>query len=70
MVSKLTFHSVWQNWTAEIYENALKAGCAIVEDIHLNPNSQRTEFSIRDPDWYFLTITEFHNYKGNPTAKD
>ena len=52
-----------------IYENALKAGCAIVEDIHLNPNSRRKEFSIRDPDGYFLTVTEFHNYEGNPTTK-
>ena len=47
-----------------IYENALKAGCAIEEDIHLNPNSRRKEFSIRDPDGYFLTVTEFHKYEG------
>jgi catechol 2,3-dioxygenase-like lactoylglutathione lyase family enzyme len=47
-----------------IYENAIKAGCAIEEDIHLNPNSRRNEFSFRDPDGYFLTITEFHNYEG------
>ena len=47
-----------------IYESALKAGCAIEEDIHLNPNSRRKEFSIRDPDGYFLTVTEFHKYEG------
>jgi hypothetical protein len=46
-----------------IYENALKEGCVIEEDIHLNPNSRRKEFFIRDPDGYFLTITEFHKYE-------
>jgi catechol 2,3-dioxygenase-like lactoylglutathione lyase family enzyme len=46
-----------------IYENALKAGCAIEEDIHLNPNSRKKEFSFRDPDGYFLTVTEFHKYE-------
>jgi hypothetical protein len=48
----------------EIYENAVKAGCVIEEDLHLNPNSLRQEFSFRDPDGYFLTVTEFHTYKG------
>jgi uncharacterized glyoxalase superfamily protein PhnB len=47
-----------------IYENAVKAGCTIEEDIHLNPNSGRKEFSFRDPDGYFLTVTEFHKYEG------
>ena len=50
--------------TNVIYENAIKAGCAIEEDIHLNPNSRRKEFSFRDPDGYFLTVTEFHKYEG------
>ncbi|MER3464231.1 MAG: glyoxalase [Chitinophagaceae bacterium] len=47
-----------------IYQNLLKAGCAIEEDIHLNKNSLRKEFSFRDPDGYFLTVTEFHKYEG------
>ena len=47
-----------------IYQNALKAGCVIEEDIHLNSNSLRKEFSFRDPDGYFLTVTEFHKYEG------
>ena len=47
-----------------VYDNALKAGCAIEEDIHLNPNSRKKEFSLRDPDGYFLTVTEFHKYEG------
>ena len=46
-----------------IYENALKAECLIEEDIHLNPNSSRKEFSFRDLDGYFLTVSEFHKYE-------
>ena len=48
----------------KIYQNALRAGCIIEEDIHLNPNSLRKEFSFRDPDGYFLTVSEFHKYEG------
>lgn len=47
-----------------IYRNAVKAGCVIEEDIHFNPNSLKQEFSFRDPDGYFLTVTEFHQYEG------
>ena len=47
-----------------IYQNAVKAGCVIEEDIHLNTNSLRKEFSFRDPDGYFLTVSEFHTYEG------
>jgi catechol 2,3-dioxygenase-like lactoylglutathione lyase family enzyme len=48
----------------DIYQNAIEAGCEIEEGIHLNPNSLRKEFSFRDPDGYFLTVTEFHKYEG------
>jgi len=47
-----------------IFQKALNANCKIEEEIHLNPNSLREEFSIRDPDGYFLTVTEFHKYEG------
>ena len=47
-----------------IRQNAERAGALIVEDIHLNPNSTKQEFSIRDPDGYYLTITEYHEYEG------
>lgn len=47
-----------------IYENAIKAGCKIEEEVHLNPNSLRQEFSFYDPDGYFLTVTEYHKYEG------
>ncbi len=47
-----------------IYQNAVEAGCVIEEDIHLNTNSLRKEFSFRDPDGYLLTVSEFHKYEG------
>lgn len=47
-----------------IRQNVEKAGGSIEEDIHVNPNSTKKEFSLRDPDGYYLTITEFHNYEG------
>jgi catechol 2,3-dioxygenase-like lactoylglutathione lyase family enzyme len=48
-----------------IYQNAIAAGSPIEEEIHLNTNSRRQEFSFRDPDGYFLTVTEFHRYDGD-----
>jgi hypothetical protein len=47
-----------------IRQNVEKIGGFIVEDIHLNPNSRKKEFSLRDLDGYYLTITEFHKYEG------
>ena len=44
-----------------IRKNTEKIGHPISEDIHLNPNSTKMDFSLRDPDGYYLTITEFHN---------
>lgn len=46
-----------------IRENVAKKGGIIEEEIHLNPNSMKKEFSLRDPDGYYLTITEFHEYE-------
>ena len=44
------------------YEEALKRGRALVagfdEDPHVNPNTQTREFSLRDPDGYYVTISE------------
>jgi len=47
-----------------IRQNVEKMGDSIEEDIHMNPNSGKKEFSLRDPDGYYLTITEFHTYEG------
>ena len=48
----------------EIRKNVEKTGCLVEEDIHLNPNSMKMEFSLRDPDGYYLTVTELHQYEG------
>jgi hypothetical protein len=47
-----------------IRRNVEKIGGSVEEDIHLNQNSTKMEFSLRDPDGYYLTITEFHKYEG------
>ena len=36
----------------------------VEEEIHQNPNSTKREFSLRDPDGYYLIITEYHEYNG------
>ena len=46
----------------KIRENAEKLGAVIEEDIHLNPNSENEEFSVRDLDGYYITITSYHDY--------
>ena len=47
-----------------IRQNVEKENWPVEEEVHRNPNSNKMEFSFRDPDGYFLTITEFHNYEG------
>ncbi len=47
-----------------ITENVEKVNARVEEYIHLNPNSLKKEFSLREPDGYYLTITEFHRYEG------
>lgn len=47
-----------------IRANAEQLSATIEEDIHVNENSTKKEFSLRDPDGYYLTITEYHVYKG------
>jgi hypothetical protein len=43
------------------YEMSLKRARALVarfeEEPHLNPSTQTEEFSLRDPDGYYLTIS-------------
>jgi hypothetical protein len=43
------------------YEMVLKRARALVarfdEEPHVNPNTQTTEFSLRDPDGYYVTIS-------------
>jgi len=47
----------------KIRDTAKSLALELVEDIHLNTNSLKHEFSLRDPDGYYLTITEHHNYE-------
>lgn len=48
----------------EIKQNLDSIGWTLEEEIHLNTNSRRKEFSFRDLDGYFITVTEFHIYEG------
>ncbi len=48
----------------QLYQNAEKMGLPVEEQIHLNTNSRKKEFSLRDPDGYYLTVSEFHTYEG------
>ena len=52
-----------QDWKV-IKSNLERIGWQIEEEVHVNPNSRRQEFSFRDPDGYYITVTEFHNYEG------
>ena len=47
----------------ELRNHLLRSDIRIEKDIHLNPNSHRKEFSLRDPDGYYLTISEYHEYE-------
>lgn len=47
-----------------IRENLKKLQYPVEKEIHQNLNSTKMEFSVRDPDGYYLTITEFHKYEG------
>lgn len=48
----------------EIRQNVATLDWPVEEDVHLNTNSTKREFSLRDPDGYYLIITEFHRYEG------
>lgn len=47
-----------------VRNNAENLSCIIEKEIHLSPNSHKREFALRDPDGYYLIISEFHNYGG------
>lgn len=46
-----------------VYQRVLKMGIKIEEELHVNPKPQKKEFSLRDPDGYFITVSEYHEYK-------
>lgn len=44
-----------------IWENAKKLNATIEEELHLNNNSGRMEFSVRDLDNYYISVTSDNN---------
>ncbi len=45
-------------------QNVLKMGHKVEEELRLNPNSLKQEFSLRDLDGYYITISDYHQYEG------
>ena len=48
----------------EIRERVKSLEYPVDKEIALNPNSDRKEFSLRDPDGYYLTISDYHDFTG------
>jgi len=48
----------------EIRDNVNRMEYPVGAEIEINPNSHKREFSIKDPDGYFLTVSEYHKYDG------
>ena len=48
----------------EICKRVKSLGAAVEKEIEVNPNSRRREFSLRDPDGYYLTVSEDHDFRG------
>ena len=48
----------------ELRNNVARMKYPVATDMEVNPNSNKKEFSLRDLDGYYLTITEFHSYEG------
>jgi len=48
----------------QVRKNLKQMNYDIEREIQLNHNSGRMEFSLRDPDGYYITISEFHKYEG------
>lgn len=47
-----------------IRRNIRDSGYAVESELRPNPNSGKKEFSLKDPDGYYLTISDYHEYKG------
>lgn len=48
----------------EIRKNVKNMNYSVENELHLNPNSHKKEFSLRDPDGYCWIVSEFHEYDG------
>ena len=49
-----------------IRQNLRDMDAVVEQEMHVNPNSLKAEFSVRDPDGYYLSISQFHEYGGQP----
>lgn len=47
-----------------IRENLRRMNYPVEEEIKWSPNSRKNEFSLLDPDGYYLTISEYHTFEG------
>lgn len=47
-----------------ILRNIKEMNYPLEENLHRNPNSLKNEFSLYDPDGYFIIVTEYHEYEG------
>ncbi len=48
----------------QIRENLRSMNYSVEAEVAVSPNSRRKECTIRDPDGYYITIAEFHEYEG------
>lgn len=42
-----------------VYDRAVAAGAEPIDEPHFNPNARAIEFSLRDPDGYALSVSEW-----------
>lgn len=42
-----------------VYARAVDGGTEVIDEPHLNPNARAVEFSLRDPDGYALSISQW-----------
>lgn len=45
-----------------IYQKAKEMNIPLEVELHENSRAHKMEFSLRDPDNYFITVTEYHEY--------
>lgn len=47
----------------EVRENLREMNYALEEEIQVNPNSGKKEFSFIDPNGYYISVSEFHTFE-------
>lgn len=51
---------------APVFERAREAGADVVDEPHPNPKAGSLEFTLRDPDGYVLTVSEWRGTAASP----